>query len=238
MATRAVTIACSLALATVGACSGDDLGATSTSSGPSTPLTSAEASTVPVAPGTTATTDTVDPDETTSTRDQGPPSSGGDSTTSPLSTPSTDSTISTTDVISNGTTIPTTAGSTTTVAPFDATVTDPPASMSAAVALDAMTGCDENDPRIAYAQLSWTPAASGGTQRIQITADPSGFAAGPVVTGPELSDDADEARWFELTGQAVHSWRVITASPDRDVWYAGSVSQFEGPVCAVDYQNG
>jgi hypothetical protein len=117
-------------------------------------------------------------------------------------------------------------------------VVESPDADSVASELRAETGCDETDPRVAYAQLGWRPAANRGVQRVQVTIDPRGFDRDAVVTSPELDSAADAERWLQLEGQAVHSWRVITASPVSSLWYTSAVGRFEGPLCAVDLQDG
>lgn len=125
-----------------------------------------------------------------------------------------------------------------TTEPFTADVIDPPDLSAAATGLVASPRCDEADPRIGVVEFSWTPArTTSGVQRIQVTADPAGFADGGIVTGPQLPPSAIAHRWVAATaGQAVHTWRVITA--DSKGWITSPIAQFEGPLCAVDLQPG
>lgn len=102
----------------------------------------------------------------------------------------------------------------------------------AAHGLDSTVSCDENDPSVAVADLSWTTAQPQGTrQRVQVTIDPRGFDYGSRL-GPELDGSAWSMRWTDISGQAVHSWRVLTKVDG--VWLTSPTATFEGPTCAVD----
>ena len=100
--------------------------------------------------------------------------------------------------------------------------------------LASVTRCDDDDPAQPIAELTWAPASSPGrAQRVQVSIDPRGFGDSTVI-GPELPGDATSARWTEISGQALHQWRVLT---ERDgAWVSSRPASFEGPTCAVDYQ--
>ena len=100
--------------------------------------------------------------------------------------------------------------------------------------LGAVTGCDLDDPRVGFADLSWRVApVPGSAQRVQVTVDPRGFATGErSVLGDALTGTTATMRWLALSGQAVHEWRVLTQV--GEFWVPSASAEFEGPLCAVD----
>jgi hypothetical protein len=129
------------------------------------------------------------------------------------------------------TAVPTTSEST--VARITILPVEPDISTAAATNLSSTTGCNDNDPRLPYAELMWRPAAEQGrAQRVQVSVDPRGFTY-PLV-GAELPGDATSTAWTEVAGQARHLWRVLTEHDGR--WTTSPTAQFDGPTCAIDYQ--
>jgi hypothetical protein len=106
----------------------------------------------------------------------------------------------------------------------------------AARGLASAARCTRVHPRRALAVLQWTPAAEpGSAQRVEVTIFPDGFEAGPVEHSGLLPPGQSQLRWWRVHGQGVHFWRVLTR--DEQGWVASGVSRFEGPLCAVDFQN-
>ncbi len=102
----------------------------------------------------------------------------------------------------------------------------------AASSLHAVVGCGPDDPGIPFAQLGWTRAIKGGDQRVQVTIDPRGFETDTTRTSHVVTAGTSMLRWTQVSGQAIHRWRVLTADGSR--WVASKPAEFEGPLCAVD----
>lgn len=127
---------------------------------------------------------------------------------------------------------PTTPGDDIVDPSFDAVVVAAVDPAQAASSLHAVVGCDPDDPRVPYAQLGWTRAGNGGDQRVQVTIDPRGFDADTTRTSHVVAAGTSMIRWTQVSGQAIHRWRVLTADGTR--WVASTPAEFEGPLCAVD----
>lgn len=105
----------------------------------------------------------------------------------------------------------------------------PPDGAQAASGLGAQVGCDNRG--LPFAQLSWTPAASRGSeQRVQVTL--SGFEGSQAEVSDPLPPDRSSFRWVRLHGQAIHSWRVLTRHAEG--WAPSETRTFQGPTCPVD----
>jgi hypothetical protein len=212
---RAAVIAGALAIAAASACSGDEV-AHDVSTASSVPTTVRPPASTSAATSSTSTVPT--------------PSSVTDTTAGSVTVPPTET--------SDRSTIPEAPTSTVWVVDDLGAVVVPLDPDVAAGGLASTVGCDEFDPRIAFADLAWSPSERADAQRVQVTADPSGFDGDATMTSPELDRGLAQLRWLDLAGQAVHSWRVITRTPDDQRWYASPTATFEGPVCAIDYQSG
>jgi hypothetical protein len=103
-----------------------------------------------------------------------------------------------------------------------------PGGPRAASSLQASCDCsaESGEP---VASLSWTPAATAGSeQRIEVTIYGWDRADRSVVLAP----DATSFEWSGLRGQSIHDWRVITLHADG--WVPSHKSSFEGITCTRD----
>ncbi len=147
----------------------------------------------------------------------------------------------TTQPATSATTVPGTAPNTArhgagSTSPDGTIVVDPAQPADAADNLSSVTRCDDDDPAQPIAALTWAPASNPGrAQRIEVSIDPRGFDESTVI-GPALPGDASSTRWTEISGQALHQWRVLTERDGR--WVSSRPASFEGPTCAIDYQPG
>lgn len=103
----------------------------------------------------------------------------------------------------------------------------------AATGLAGKAECRPAEAGRSFARLSWTPAASTGSeQRVAVTIYRDGFEHGTYRVGPALPPDRTTFDWEPLEGQAVHHWRVLTLQPDG--WRPSSTAGFDGPTCPSD----
>ncbi len=102
----------------------------------------------------------------------------------------------------------------------------------AASALQAAGKCDDDNPRVAVAVLSWKVAEVQGEQRVSMAILPTGFETGQFDVSPPLEPDQSSFEWKPLGGLATHYWRVLTRDPDG--WIASDTMTVQGPPCIAD----
>lgn len=132
---------------------------------------------------------------------------------------------------------PQTAGEAPSPTPTRSMPTVPPSSSGSGTAsnLSSTVGCEETSSRQAYADLTWKPAdPRGDEQRIAVTIYRTGFENNAYTLSDPLAADQSSLRWTDLSGQAIHYWRVLTRYGQE--WVASETAQFEGPTCVADYQ--
>jgi hypothetical protein len=101
----------------------------------------------------------------------------------------------------------------------------------AATALRGESVCSEEVIAHAVANLSWRPADDrGDEQLVQVTIF-SFDLPGSVFSEP-LDPNADSFVFQQLSGQATHSWRVLTRHGDR--WTPSEPGEFVGATCVAD----
>lgn len=112
-------------------------------------------------------------------------------------------------------------------------VIGPTGGEGAAADLHSTPECDPDVIAQAVADLTWTPAAdSGEAQMIEVTIYDFELPGGWF--SELLGRDTGSYRFAELSGQAVHHWRVLTL---RDgVWTPSEPDSFVGPTCVADVQ--
>lgn len=110
----------------------------------------------------------------------------------------------------------------------------PPGGPRAATGLQATVECSVDDPSQGIARLSWSVAASPGSeQRVAVTLFKDGFETGQFEITGALPPDQSSFDWTGLHGQAIHLWRVLTLHPEG--WVPSETASFEAPTCAVDF---
>lgn len=91
--------------------------------------------------------------------------------------------------------------------------------------------CSRVDPRIALAELTWTPAAKPGTQTVAMSLYADGLERGAFWSGRPLEPERQTLTWTRLRGQAIHFWYVLTLGDAG--WTPSAPARLTGPLCAV-----
>jgi len=93
--------------------------------------------------------------------------------------------------------------------------------------------CDPAVRRKGLAQLNWTPAdPPGQEQQVVVTIFKEGFETGAFEESKPLPPDQASFLLESVQGQAVHRWRVLTATATAEI--PSDTARFEGPVCVGD----
>jgi hypothetical protein len=96
-------------------------------------------------------------------------------------------------------------------------------------------GCTETGSNEGYADLEWLPAEPQGEEQvIAVTIYRTGFENNVYSLSNPLPPGQTSLRWTDLSGQAIHYWRVLTRT--GNTWTASETAQFEGPTCVADFQ--
>jgi hypothetical protein len=91
-------------------------------------------------------------------------------------------------------------------------------------------GCQQGK---GVARLSWTPAAEpGSAQRVAVTVFPEVADPRDFELVRALPATADVLVWTSLSGQANHTWTVLTRHPEG--WAPSARVTFTGPACTAD----
>jgi hypothetical protein len=108
-----------------------------------------------------------------------------------------------------------------------------PGGPGAATDLRGESVCSDEQVAHAVARLSWAPAVDGGAEQlVQVTI----FAfdlPGSTFSEP-LDPDTDSHVVEQVSGQAVHQWRVLTRH--GDTWIPSEPAEFTGATCVVDVE--
>jgi hypothetical protein len=79
--------------------------------------------------------------------------------------------------------------------------------------------------------LDWTPASDGGDEQlVEVTI--FSFELGQSTFSGSLSPTDDHLVYEEVSGQAIHQWRVLTRH--GATWIPSEPSSFEGATCIID----
>lgn len=101
-----------------------------------------------------------------------------------------------------------------------------PGGPGAATDLRAMAECEQ--PGLPVAELTWTVAEERGeAQRVDVTI--YSFEEGQFQSSQLLPPGQSTLRWYDLNGQAIHFWRVLTLHPEG--WVPSDLGGFAGPTC-------
>lgn len=125
---------------------------------------------------------------------------------------------------------------TSTPIPIDDSATTTPQTPLAASTLSASSHCGPIGTRTATADLSWSPAATAGSeQMVELTTVQNGFTTGSYQSSPSLPATATGYTWPTVNPLGVHTWRVVTLHGSE--WAPSPTNQFTGPVCVGDITN-
>ncbi|MEO8290675.1 MAG: hypothetical protein ABI649_06730 [Gaiellaceae bacterium] len=103
----------------------------------------------------------------------------------------------------------------------------------AARALRAATECREGK---GVARLRWVPAAEpGDSQRVAVTILPEERDPRKFELVRKVSPDARSLVWTGLSGQAIHTWIVLTQHEAG--WAPSARATFVGPACTADFSS-
>jgi len=106
-----------------------------------------------------------------------------------------------------------------------------PGGGGAATAPDGESVCSQQVIAHAVANLSWMPAIEPGDEQvIQVTIF-SFDLPGSVFSEP-LEPSVDQFVLEQLSGQATHSWRVLTRH--ENTWTPSEPAEFVGATCVAD----
>jgi hypothetical protein len=112
----------------------------------------------------------------------------------------------------------------------------PGAVLQPATSLRSSVECSQTQPRQGVAHLSWVPAGgSAAEQRVAVSIYRDGFETGKFDSSESLAPERAALDWRQLSGQAIHLWRVLTRY--GDTWVASETASFEGPLCVADNAN-
>lgn len=125
-----------------------------------------------------------------------------------------------------------TTGGTENALPSDANVL-PPGGSLAASGLRAVTDCREGK---GVALLRWSPSAEPGeSQRVAVTILPEERDPRKFELVHQVSPSARSLVWAGLSGQAIHTWIVLTRHETG--WAPSARATFTGPPCAADFNS-
>jgi hypothetical protein len=126
-----------------------------------------------------------------------------------------------------------TTGTETTPSSGSGLVIGSPGGPGAATSLRGESVCSEEQVAHAVAELTWVPAVDrGDEQLVQVTI----FAfdlPGSTFSEP-LDPDTGSLVFEQVSGQAVHQWRVLTRH--GETWTPSEGAEFVGATCVVDVQ--
>jgi hypothetical protein len=109
----------------------------------------------------------------------------------------------------------------------------PLATPGAATDLVAVVGCRGDVRFEGLANLSWSPADPNGSEQVvQVTIFKDGFETGQFESSKPLPPDQATLVFTDLSGQAVHRWRVVTLQGETAI--PSETARFTGPVCVGD----
>lgn len=120
----------------------------------------------------------------------------------------------------------------------DATHTRPPLPTAKAdsglraTSLRGSSRCGPPGTQDSYADLTWKPASTRGTQHIAYSPYADGYRTGRYQLTANLSPGATKVTVKELEPGVTYTWLVLTKHGDR--WDASATAQFTGPICTVD----
>lgn len=101
-----------------------------------------------------------------------------------------------------------------------------PGGPRAATDLRAVAECEQ--PGVPVAEITWTVAEERGeAQRVDVTI--YNFEEGQFDSSEILPPGQSTLRWYDLNGQAIHFWRVLTLHPEG--WVPSDLGGFAGPTC-------
>lgn len=133
-----------------------------------------------------------------------------------------------------GTPLPSaTTGSDTTPPSESGLVIGPPGGPGAATNLRGESVCSDQQVAHAVAELGWTPAVDRGDEQLVQVTIYSFDLPGSTFSEP-LDPSADRLVFEQISGQAVHQWRVLTRHDET--WTPSEGAEFVGATCVVDVQ--
>jgi hypothetical protein len=112
-------------------------------------------------------------------------------------------------------------------------VIGPPGGPGAATNLRGESICSDEQVAHAVAQLRWTPAVDRGDEQLVQVTIYSFDLPGSTFSEP-LDPDTDSLVFEQVSGQAVHQWRVLTRR--GETWTPSEGAEFVGATCVVDVQ--
>jgi len=107
----------------------------------------------------------------------------------------------------------------------------PAGGAGAATALRGESRCSEDIIALSIAELSWTPAVDRGEEQLVQVTIYTFDLPGSVFSAP-LEPTVDQLVFDQLSGQAVHMWRVLTRHDG--MWTPSESGAFTGATCVAD----
>lgn len=112
-------------------------------------------------------------------------------------------------------------------------VIGPPGGPGAATNLRGESVCSDEQAAHAVAHLSWTPAVDRGDEQLVQVTIYSFDLPGSTFSEP-LDPIVDRLVFEQVSGQAVHEWRVLTRH--GETWTPSDPAEFTGATCVVDVE--